>query len=532
MTFTPVTLTERYELADGVPAAGTVRLTPTAPMDNDGTVVAASVSRTLDAEGDLTIEVKANTDPDTSPQHVWYRVDERISGVREAYYVQVPHDQGSTIDLSSLERLTTLPHVPATPVSMSGVTGLVNALAEKVGPVSGTAAVGKILAVDTTTPLTFELIDAPTGGGEPEVVPAVIREVLHDFERDNSVATVDFTTGSGTKAGDTIVVVHGADWNHSDLMLAPTGDISSWELEAFAGDGNNIPHLKVWSAQAPTDGPVDISINRLATNSEAYFGTVIVYQGSAAIEGAQVATGTGTAQAAPSLTPAGPARMLLSVWQAGYNGSADQTYTGAPDGMTLRSLDAAGSLSGGTGAMLVATEELDDATPTGTRTATFGESRAWAAVSLLVGPGDPLLAALSTVPSLEELEQSVRLGDVDFTGTLALGVAQTDQRIGSLALAMWDEIPADDSNYWTVSLVRYRAGTPATLANRLTDDNAPYGTAVEPWEAWTFDLVTWTDANRYLRKGDVLALDFTKTGTPDPWHGLTVTWRYEPGVTS
>jgi hypothetical protein len=123
VAFTPITLTHRFIDADGRPARGTVRLTPVAPMVNGDTVVAAWVEPSLDAEGDLTVQVMATTDPDTTVPGAGsaaYRVEEKIDGVRQrrSYLVQVPHDAvDGAADLATLDELVEpTPLVPVAPI--------------------------------------------------------------------------------------------------------------------------------------------------------------------------------------------------------------------------------------------------------------------------------------------------------------------------------------------------------------------------------------------------------------------------------
>jgi hypothetical protein len=110
VAFTTVTVTRDYDLADGTDPTGTVTFTPTAPMINGVTVVAAAVTERLNVDGRLTIELAANTDPDTLPSpDGYYLVKEVIAGATRSYYVQIPHDQGSDIDLSTLDTVTAVP---------------------------------------------------------------------------------------------------------------------------------------------------------------------------------------------------------------------------------------------------------------------------------------------------------------------------------------------------------------------------------------------------------------------------------------
>lgn len=134
MAFTFVTITRDYDLADGVDPVGEVSFTPTAPMTNGATVVAAPVTRILDIDGILSIPLAANTDPATTPAGTSYLVKEVIAGVSRSYYVQIPHNAGSAIDLSTLVTapippVVTYPAVgppgPAGPTGPAGAAGTV-----------------------------------------------------------------------------------------------------------------------------------------------------------------------------------------------------------------------------------------------------------------------------------------------------------------------------------------------------------------------------------------------------------------------
>lgn len=131
------------------------------------------------------------------------------------------------------------------------------------------------------------------------------------------------------------------------------------------------------------------------------------------------------------------------------------------------------------------------------------------------------------VPSLEELEQSLLIGDVAATRTVILSTCSFDQRLGALSLATAGAVAASSTDYWTVAVQRYRGGVPATLATRTTQ-----ASPMTAWTGWTFDLVAWSSTARLLQKEDVLVLVLTKTGAPAALTGLTATWRYEPGVTT
>src|SRR5215207_4767460 len=102
MSFTYVTVTHEFREADEAPATGKVAFTPVAPMHNAGTVTAAAVTATL-VNGALSVRLAANTDPDTLPTGTTYKVVETITGqVTNTYFVQIPHDEGGTVNLAVL----------------------------------------------------------------------------------------------------------------------------------------------------------------------------------------------------------------------------------------------------------------------------------------------------------------------------------------------------------------------------------------------------------------------------------------------
>lgn len=103
MAFTYVTITHTFETAADLAAAGQVDFQPVSPMHNGITVVARKITAQLTGAGLLSQLLAANTDPGTLPTGTVYQVTERISGQSPfTYYVQVPHDRGSTLDLRDL----------------------------------------------------------------------------------------------------------------------------------------------------------------------------------------------------------------------------------------------------------------------------------------------------------------------------------------------------------------------------------------------------------------------------------------------
>jgi hypothetical protein len=103
VAFTYVTITHIFETAADVAATGTIEWTPIVPMRNGHTVIAAPVPALLSGGGQMSVVLAANTDPGTTPAGTIYKVVEKITGQPTlTYYVQIPHDQGSTLNLADL----------------------------------------------------------------------------------------------------------------------------------------------------------------------------------------------------------------------------------------------------------------------------------------------------------------------------------------------------------------------------------------------------------------------------------------------
>jgi hypothetical protein len=103
VAFTFVTITHSFQTAAELAAAGEVDFVPVEPIHNGTTIAAKSVTATLSGAGQLSQLLAANTDPGTLPSGTTYKVTERIVGQPTfSYYIQIPHDQGPTLDLRTL----------------------------------------------------------------------------------------------------------------------------------------------------------------------------------------------------------------------------------------------------------------------------------------------------------------------------------------------------------------------------------------------------------------------------------------------
>lgn len=101
--FSQATITHTFTNANQTPASGSVEFTLTKRMSQPGqTITPGSITATLDAEGNLSQALTANTDPGTIPQDAQWKVGLYILGAEEeTYFITVPTG-GGTIDLMSL----------------------------------------------------------------------------------------------------------------------------------------------------------------------------------------------------------------------------------------------------------------------------------------------------------------------------------------------------------------------------------------------------------------------------------------------
>jgi hypothetical protein len=114
MAFTMITVTRTYKTPASYAAQGVVRFTPSNPMVNGTTTIAAPEWATLNKNGVLSIVLAANNDPSTTPVGTTYRVQEILTGQDNRIYdVVIPYNAPSaTVDLSTLTpAITTTPAV-------------------------------------------------------------------------------------------------------------------------------------------------------------------------------------------------------------------------------------------------------------------------------------------------------------------------------------------------------------------------------------------------------------------------------------
>jgi hypothetical protein len=103
---TRVTLTGEFDAPGGAPARGWLRFTPTEPMHNGAlTVAAVPVVASLDAAGEISAQLYATDDPDTttaSGDDPFYLVEELLAGQKPRAYRITLTRADTTQDLADL----------------------------------------------------------------------------------------------------------------------------------------------------------------------------------------------------------------------------------------------------------------------------------------------------------------------------------------------------------------------------------------------------------------------------------------------
>lgn len=136
--------------------------------------------------------------------------------------------------------------------------------------------------------------------------------------------------------------------------------------------------------------------------------------------------------------------------------------------------------------------------------------------------------ALLNTPSTEEL--LVTAGPVAATDATVVVcmVAPFACLIEQASLvSLSTDVAASNSDYYTITVRRYRAAAAATIAT-LTTQSTSTGQQINQMEDWNFDSAVFDRDNQQLVKSDVVAFSFTKTGTPDDLASVLVQARYRP----
>lgn len=103
MAFTTPTLVHTFLNGDSTPASGKVTAQLTKRMTNSGTTIYPSeVTGTLNASGQLSLPLVANTDNGTVPNDVQWTITIRLQGLpTETFVITVPSGTGN-VDLGTL----------------------------------------------------------------------------------------------------------------------------------------------------------------------------------------------------------------------------------------------------------------------------------------------------------------------------------------------------------------------------------------------------------------------------------------------
>lgn len=141
-----------------------------------------------------------------------------------------------------------------------------------------------------------------------------------------------------------------------------------------------------------------------------------------------------------------------------------------------------------------------------------------------------------TTPTLEELIFSVGIqswnGLTDLSGNtrMTLMVAPVALRVLSVDLSFeyWS-LPSSNTDYWSVTLEKGTSpgGFPDIATRNTKNSGADANGPINDRESWNFDAANWAGAD--LSKGQLLCLNWTKTGAPDAIHlPMIATVRYRP----
>lgn len=113
---TQITVTGTYTTITGQPLPGQVNFSVTTVVqDSTGKVILGigTQSAVLNSAGSMSITLPCTDNADLNPTGFAYLVTEVVPGVGRAYYVQLPHTLGSTVDLAALAPASTPPAASA-----------------------------------------------------------------------------------------------------------------------------------------------------------------------------------------------------------------------------------------------------------------------------------------------------------------------------------------------------------------------------------------------------------------------------------
>ena len=225
-----VTITHTFETAADTAAVGRVEFTPIAQRDDDTiTIVAQRVTAPLAAAGELSQLLAAGS----------YRVVEWLTGSPSSgrtYYVEVPDDQGSSLDLRDLPTWGEAPGAGGAPPSGGDATAA--DLAAHIADATGVHGIADTAVMETTTGSAAK-VAAHAVASDPHGDRAVAAAALTAHEADTTgvhgiadTAAMETTTGSAAK-----VTAHAAASDpHADRAVAAAA-LAAHEADATGVHG-------------------------------------------------------------------------------------------------------------------------------------------------------------------------------------------------------------------------------------------------------------------------------------------------------
>lgn len=108
---TTVTVTGTYREADGSYMTGTVTFTPSSRLiaAGSGTIVMADPVKVYVVDGNLSVDLVVNDDPDLLPNGFTYEVTERFNNVTNRYNIALTSAMAPTVELSDITPVPTVP---------------------------------------------------------------------------------------------------------------------------------------------------------------------------------------------------------------------------------------------------------------------------------------------------------------------------------------------------------------------------------------------------------------------------------------
>lgn len=232
---------------------------------------------------------------------------------------------------------------------------------------------------------------SPTASTALSPVAPTIREVVAPTPGTDT--SFGFVTSSAVAVGDLLVLGHAYDYYTAADMLPPTGAGGAWTQRGTTGDAGSLrSHIKGWTRVVSTAGVQTINCNSV-TNDGSHMPILVVVNGASdfvTVEGAAGGSGTAsTSQVSPSVTTTATNDLLLCFIAASPDQSGNYT---APAGMTKAAEVDVDVFS--THALFTQVP-VDGTSGTGTRTATFTASEAYASYSIAIRS----LAASGSTPA-------------------------------------------------------------------------------------------------------------------------------------